>query len=90
MSVTCDEETGDVIVKLVNGSETAAAVNIAVKGAATAGIADVIVLQCDDVNAVNTMSGESVSPEKYTLGVNSAFGYTAEARSVTVLRIRTK
>ena len=90
MSVTRDEETGDVIVKLVNGSERAAAVNIAVKGAATAGIADVTVLQCDDVNAVNTMSGESVSPEKYTLGVNSTFGYTAEARSVTVLRIRTK
>ena len=90
MSVTRDEESGDVIVKLVNGSETAAAVNIAVKGAATAGIADVTVLQSDDVNAVNTMSGESVSPEKYTLGVNSTFGYTAEARSVTVLRIRTK
>ena len=90
MSVTRDEETGDVIVKLVNGSETAAAVNIAVKGAATAGIADVTVLQSDDVNAANTMSGESVSPEKYTLGVNSTFGYTAEARSVTVLRIRTK
>ena len=90
MSVTRDEETGDVIVKLVNGSETAAAVNIAVKGAATAGIADVTVLQSDDVNAANTMSGESVSPEKYTLGINSTFGYTAEARSVTVLRIRTK
>ena len=90
MSVTRDEETGDVIVKLVNGSETAAAVNIAVKGAATAGIADVTVLQSDDVNAANTMSGENVSPEKYTLGINSTFGYTAEARSVTVLRIRTK
>ena len=90
MSITRDEETGDVIVKLVNGSERAAAVNIAVKGASTAGIADVTVLQCDDLNAVNTMSGESVSPEKYTLGVNSTFGYTAEARSVTVLRIRTK
>lgn len=90
VSVTRDEETGDVIVKLVNGSETAAAVNIAVKGAATAGIADVTVLQSDDVNAANTMSGESVSPEKYTLGINSTFGYTAEARSVTVLRIRTK
>lgn len=36
------------------------------------------------------MSGENVSPEKYTLGINSTFGYTAEARSVTVLRIRTK
>ena len=90
MSVTRDEETGDVIVKLVNGSETAAAVNIAVKGAATAGIADVTVLQSDDVNAANTMSGKNVSPEKYTLGINSTFGYTAEARSVTVLRIRTK
>lgn len=90
MSVTRDEETGDVIVKLVNGSETAAAVNIAVKGASTAGIADVTVLQSDDVNAANTMSGENVSPEKYTLGINSTFGYTAEARSVTVLRIRTK
>ena len=85
-----DEETGDIIVKLVNAGDQDADINIAVKGAATAGIADVTVLQCDDVNAVNTLSGESVSPESYTLGVNATFGYTAAARSVTVLRIRTK
>ena len=88
--VSRDEETGDIIVKLVNAGDQDADINIAVKGAATAGIADVTVLQCDDVNAVNTLSGESVSPESYTLGVNATFGYTAAARSVTVLRIRTK
>ena len=88
--VSRDEETGDIIVKLVNAGDQDADINIAVKGAATAGIADVTVLQCDDVNAVNTLSGESVSPEHYTLGVNATFGYTAAARSVTVLRIRTK
>ena len=89
-SVTLDEETGDIIVKLVNAGEAAAAVNIAVKGASTAGIAYVSELQCDDVNASNTAAGENVSPESYTLGVSSTFGYSAAARSVTVLRIRTK
>ena len=89
-SVTVDEETGDIIVKLVNGSGSDIDVNIAVKGAATAGLAYVTTLQCDDTAAANTLAEEKVSPERYTLGVASTFGYTAEAYSVSVIRITTK
>ena len=89
-SVTVDNETGDIIVKLVNGSGTPFDLNIAVKGASTAGIAHVTTLQCDDTAAVNTLGAEAVSPERYTLGVASTFGYTAEAYSVSVIRISTK
>ena len=89
-SVTVDSETGDIIVKLVNGSGTPFDLNIAVKGASTAGIAHVTTLQCDDTGATNSIGEEAVSPERYTLGVESTFGYTAEAYSVSVIRISTK
>ncbi len=89
-SVTVDEETGDIIVKLVNGSGSAFDVNIAVKGASTAGLAYVTTLQCDDTAAANTLAEEKVSPESYTLGIASTFGYTAEAYSVSIIRITTK
>ena len=88
--ISRDAETGDILVKLVNAGERDIDVNIAVKGASTAGIAHVSTLQCDDINAVNSLTAEAVSPETYTLGIASTFGYTAEGRSVTVIRITTK
>ena len=88
--ISRDAETGDILVKLVNAGERDINVNIAVKGASTAGIAHVSTLQCDDINAVNSLTAEAVSPETYTLGIASTFGYTAEGRSVTVIRITTK
>ena len=88
--ISRDAETGDILVKLVNAGERDINVNIAVKGASTAGIAHVSTLQCDDINAVNSLTAEAVSPENYTLGIASTFGYTAEGRSVTVIRITTK
>ena len=83
-SVTRDDETGDIIVKLVNAFQTAVKANIAVKGAATAGIA-----------YAQHLTGElagwgGTELESYSLGIGSTFGIELPASSVTVLRIRTK
>ena len=83
-SVTRDDETGDIIVKLVNAFQSAVKANIAVKGAATAGIAYAQHLTGD----LGGWGGTEL--ESYSLGIGSTFGVELPASSVTVLRIPTK
>lgn len=85
-----DDETGDIIVKIVNAGREDVTVNVDLSGVKMTGIAHVTELQNDDVTAVNSLSKEKVTPEKYTLGVKSTFGYTARKNSVTAIRVHTK
>lgn len=85
-----DEETGDVIVKLVNASETDMKLNIFLNDVTAKGNADVYELQCSDRNATNTVRGENVTPKKYTLGVSKTTGFALQASSVAIIRIHTK
>ncbi len=90
---SCDEETGDVIVKLVNAGGTSLKVNVdfAIEGLSVKGIADVWELSADDKDAVNTADDEPVRPKKYKIGIEgSSFGYELLPYSVTAIRIRTK
>ncbi len=87
-----DEETGDVILKLVNAGKTKLKVNVdfSVTGLTPAGIADVVELSAESADAVNESGKEAVHPEKYTLGIGNVFGYELPPYTVAAIRIRTK
>ncbi len=90
---SCDEETGDVILKLVNAGATTLKVNVnfAVTGLNVKGIADVVELDGKSKDAVNTFDDEAVRNRKYTIGIDgTAFGYSLKPYSVAAIRIRTK
>lgn len=90
--ISLDEETGDVIVKIVNayGEEADVNVELYLGTRKLTGVADVTVLQNEDLDAVSTTAASAVTPNNFKIGVEKTFGYTAQKYSVTVIRVHTK
>ncbi len=87
-NVTYDEETGDIIVKIVNASDRAIDINVLLQNAgAIHGTADVTVLQNDKSDVKNSVDALAILPQTSTLTVSGDFQYTAAKQSVTVIRI---
>ncbi len=88
--VSYDKKTGDIVIKIVNAGDEDIDINFEISSATPTGVADVTVLQNDDIMAKNTLDKEKVSPYTYTLDVSKKFGYTADMYSVSVIRIHVK
>lgn len=84
--------TGDVILKVVNTSETAQQLQVSLQGArgvAKTAVAQVLAGDPADVNSVE--APEKVAPKTMTLtGIGSAFVHEFPAHSVTVLRVKAR
>ncbi len=91
--VSVDEETGDIIVKIVNvtGSDRTVAINID-NADYIAPTADVAQVAGDSLNNDNILGAvEDCIMEEFTLdGVSAQFNYTAPMYSVTAIRLHTK
>ncbi len=90
---SCDEETGDVILKLVNAGNTTLKINVnfTVSELSPKGIADVVELTGSSAEAVNTAERSPIRPKTYTIGIEGTqFGYELKPFTVTAIRIRTK
>lgn len=88
-----DEETGDVIVKIVNAGATDLKINInvALTDVQLTGIAAVTELSGADGTAISTLVSGAVEPVSYKLGsFGDTLGYTAKGYSLTAIRFRTK
>ena len=89
--ISYDEATKEIIVKIVNAGDLALDINVALGAFAPKGTANVTMLQCDDLFAVNTFAATPVAPQESKLtGVGQTFGYTAPKFSASILRIPTK
>ncbi len=88
--VSVDEATGDIIIKLVNASGDAVKVNFQITGASVKNEADVTVLQNENTKAKNTLGEEEIVPVYSTKSVAKKFGYSADAYSVSVIRLHVK
>ncbi len=93
-SVTYDEATKDIIVKIINAGDTRIRLNVDLAGASVKSTADCTVLECrtGSADAVNSLGqgGYAISPREFTLGVKSVFGYTMTPYSAIAIRIHTK
>ncbi len=92
-SASYDEESGDIIIKLVNTSESKTDVDINLTGASNImERADEYVLKGMSMSAVNTHDKpENVSEKRgYFDGAGESFTYTVDALSFTVLRLHTR
>ncbi len=91
---SCDEETGDIILKIVNAGGTTLKINVnfGVTDLVPAGIADVVELYASSADACNTEERPTaIRPRKSTIGIEgTVFGYSVRPYSVTAIRIRTK
>ncbi len=91
--VSYDEETEEIIVKIVNVGEKQLKFNVYfnMNGIDLLGVADVISLSNPDPDAVSDLdNGEAVRPVKKTIGGftdGKTFGYTVSPYSVTVFRL---
>jgi alpha-L-arabinofuranosidase len=89
-SAVQDEETGDVIVKLVNGDGETRVVSLHLDGATgPAAEAHVTVLagDCPDIRN-DQRNPERVMPEKTTIGIGPEVEYQAPAYSLMVIRMK--
>lgn len=94
---SADEETGDILIKIVNAGESAVKLNVelgklsGVKLAEIAEVREVTGLAYEDVNELGR---ENVSARKsYTIGAftgGNSFGYEVKALSVAAIRVRTR
>ncbi len=94
-SITYDEKTGDIIVKIVNAGDKRQSVNVDLAGAKVESVADCTVLESSSSNkpkGINRFGqiGYEVEPREFTLGVGSTFGYTLSSYSVICIRVHTK
>jgi alpha-L-arabinofuranosidase len=89
-STVRDEETGDVIVKLVNGDGEAKSVHLQLSGAASLAVeAHVTVLADDNPDARNDQRNpDRVMPKKATMNIGPKVKYEAPAHSLTVIRMK--
>ncbi len=91
---SCDEETGDVILKIVNAGKTTLKVNVdfGVTDLALTGIADVVELYAKNADDCNTEdSPRLIRPRTSTIGIDgTVFGYSVKPYSVTAFRIHIK
>lgn len=94
---SADEETGDILIKIVNAGETAVRLNVelgslnGVKLAEIAEVREVTGLAYEDINELDR---KNVSArDSYTIGAftnGNSFGYEVKALSVTAIRARTR
>jgi alpha-L-arabinofuranosidase len=92
-SAVHDDQTGEIILKVVNGSETPAAIDIKLAGAAKVDAqAKAIVLTGATLHDENKIGlPETVKPVESTVTIaGDNFTRTFEPRSVTVLRVKTQ
>ena len=83
-----DEETGDIILKIVNSLETAAEVKIEIKNADIEKQAQAIVLTGNRADGINSIfNTENIVPETSSIAVENQFSYETPPLSVTILRI---
>ncbi len=85
-----DSATGDIIIKLVNASGENVDVNISIDAMKMKGYAEVVKLQNGDTTAFNSLTEKKITPQYLNLGVDGVIGYTAEAGSVTSIRVKAK
>ena len=87
-----DNQTGEVILKVVNGSETAAAIDIKLAGAKVDSQAKAIVLTGATLHDENKIGrAYVVKPVESTVTITGDnFTRTFEPRSFTVLRVKTQ
>lgn len=87
-------EEGDVIIKLVNATDSAIKINVELNNVKLQGYGEVTVLANSDLNAKNTIDNiddPAVAPECYSIGFKkTSFGYEAPAGSVTAIRLLAK
>ena len=88
-SVVSTDDTGDIIVKLVNITGEAKAVAVNLGDAKVDTVADVQQMKGDDLNNDNILGAEEdCKIEEFTVdGISSQFNYTVPMYSVTVLRL---
>lgn len=90
---TYDEETGNILVKIVNAGATAMKFNVNVKlDKSLTGIAAVTEIANGDPHAVSTyINGNAITPKEEKIGFeNGSFGYEVKPYSVVAFRIRAK
>ncbi len=92
---SADEETGDLIVKIVNAGATEMKLNLNVgtSGVKLRGTAKIVTLQNGKTNAVSTLAdGSAVYPATRVVDgfTDNTLGVTVEPYSVTAVRVRTK
>lgn len=99
--VSADEETGDIIIKIVNAGTAAMKINFSLagmEGIRLADIADVYEVVGLEYDSVNTLDGDDAVEDVYTLPSHTigaftdgnTFGYEVQALSVTAIRVRTR
>lgn len=90
-SVSYDEESGDIIIKIANPTEDAQVVNIALDDSFDLeGTASAEVLSGNSLTDVNSIdNSDNVSPEKTEISVSDLNEYSLAPLSFTVLRVRT-
>ena len=88
-SVVSTDETGDIIIKLVNITDITRVIAIVLGNAQPASVATVQQLKGDDMNNDNILGQEEdCKIEEFTLdGISAQFNYTMPMYSVTVIRI---
>lgn len=85
------DASGDIVLKIVNASGEDIDLNIALAGVKLRGVANVTVLQNDDMKAQNGETQKKIEPEQYTIGgFGKKIGYTAKKYSVTAMVIDVK
>ncbi|KIH99097.1 alpha-N-arabinofuranosidase [Streptomonospora alba] len=85
--VARDEQTGELMVKVVNAQDEAARTSVDLGSARVEPTAEATVLQADP-GARNTAADRPVSPETSTVeGVDSTFTHTFPAHSITFMRL---
>ena len=89
-SATVDEESNELIIKVVNVSDQSRALNVTLKAGAQIGNAGTIeVLTHSDLSEVNSFdTPEAISPEKTTLELNGSLeNVTLKPQSLSVIRV---
>ncbi len=90
---TVRDENGDVIIKLVNVTDTAIPVSMSLPGLGEGYSSEALltILKADSGAAVNSFSKpDNIAPTEQTLAVSDSFVYEAEAYSLSVIRISEK
>ncbi len=91
---SADQETGDIIVKIVNIGENAYDFNIDLSDLKVnhKGVAQITELADAQPSQTSSLQGAVVTPRNYTAGgfTKSVMGHTVEPYSVTAIRIKTK
>lgn len=90
--VSTDKETGDIIIKLVNVTDSNRVFAIDLKNADVEAVAKVYQVAGDSLDNDNILGAkEDCIMEEFTLeGISNAFNYTAPQYSVTAIRISVK